>query len=130
MAHRGYGEGVPENSISSIKKSISEKVDFIEIDVQRTKDRVYILNHDKNFSRVSNKVTDYINEEITDLTYEQIKAFDIGKGFGDKYKNEKVPTIDEVLDLCNEKIGINLELKGNVDEKMIDDLMKMVEKKE
>ncbi|SFE58531.1 glycerophosphodiester phosphodiesterase family protein [Peptostreptococcus sp. D1] len=129
MGHRGFGDGVPENSISSIKKSISEKIDYIEIDVQRTKDRSYVLNHDKNFARVASSNNTFINEEVLDLTYDQIKEIRIGKGFGDKYKNEKVPTIEEVLELCKDKIGINLELKGNVDQRMMDDLMNIVDKK-
>lgn len=129
MGHRGFGDGVPENSISSIKKSISEKIDYIEIDVQRTKDRSYVLNHDKNFARVASSNNTFINEDVLNLTYDQIKEIRLGKGFGDKYKNEKVPTIEEVLDLCKDKIGINLELKGNVDQKMMDDLMDIVDKK-
>lgn len=129
MGHRGFGDGVPENSISSIKKSISEKIDYIEIDVQRTKDRSYVLNHDKNFARVASSNNTFINENVLNLTYDQIKEIRLGKGFGDKYKNEKVPTIEEVLDLCKDKIGINLELKGNVDQKMMDDLMDIVDKK-
>ncbi len=129
MAHRGYGYGVPENSISSIKKSIKEKIDYVEIDVQKTKDGKYILNHDKNFTRVAFGKPKEASERVGNLTYSQIRTFDIGSNFGPKYAGEKVPTIEDILDLCKGKIKINLELKEKVDSKMMDDLIKMVKER-
>lgn len=127
--HRGYGEGVPENSISAIKKAIDDKLDYIEIDVQRTKDRHYVLNHDKNFERVSYNKPPYIKKRVYELTLPQIEKLDIGSKVSPKYAGEKVPTLEEVLDTCKGKIKINLELKDNVDKKMMDDIMAMIEKK-
>lgn len=127
--HRGYGEGTPENSISAIKKAIDEKLDYIEIDVQRTKDRHYVLNHDKTFERVSKNKPPFIKKKVYELTYPQIETLDIGSKVSPKYKGERVPTIEQVLDLCKDKIKINLELKENVDRKMIDDIMKMISDK-
>lgn len=128
--HRGFGVGTPENSISAIKKSIDKNVvDYIEIDVQRTKDREYVLNHDKTFERVSYNKPDFINKKTLDLNLDQIKTLDIGSKVSSEYAGEKVPTIEEVLDLCKNNININLELKEDVDNKMMDDLMDLVKKK-
>lgn len=127
--HRGYGEGMPENSLSAIKKSIQDKLDYVEIDVQRTKDRKYVLNHDKTFERVSYNSPPYINKRVNQLTLSQIEKLDIGSKVSKKYSGERVPTLEQVLDLCKNKIKINLELKENVDKKMIDDVMDMIEKK-
>lgn len=127
--HRGYGVGTPENSISAIKKSIDNNVDYIEIDVQRTKDRKYVLNHDKTFERVSYEKPYFINKKVSDLNYSQIETLDIGRRVSQRYAGEKVPRIEEVLDVCKNKIKINLELKEGIDHEMIDDLMELVRKK-
>ena len=104
-------------------------VDYIEIDVQRTKDREYVLNHDKTFERVSYNKPDFINKKTLDLNLDQIKTLDIGSKISSEYAGERVPTIEEVLDLCKNNININLELKEGVDNKMMDDLMDLVKKK-
>lgn len=127
--HRGYGVGTPENSISAIKKSIDNNIDYIEIDVQRTKDRKYVLNHDKTFEKVSYEKPYFINKKVSDLNYSQIETLDIGRRVSQRYAGEKVPRIEEVLDVCKNKIKINLELKEGIDHEMIDDLMELVRKK-
>lgn len=127
--HRGYGVGTPENSISAIKKSIDNNIDYIEIDVQRTKDRKYVLNHDKTFERVLYEKPYFINKKVSDLNYSQIETLDIGRRVSQRYAGEKVPRIEEVLDVCKNKIKINLELKEGIDHEMIDDLMELVRKK-
>lgn len=127
--HRGYGVGTPENSISAIKKSIDNNIDYIEIDVQRTKDRKYVLNHDKTFERVSYEKPYFINKKVSDLNYSQIETLDIGRRVSQRYAGEKVPRIEEVLDVCKNKIKINLELKEGIDHETIDDLMELVRKK-
>lgn len=127
--HRGYGVGTPENSISAIKKSIDNNIDYIEIDVQRTKDRKYVLNHDKTFERVSYEKPYFINKKVSDLNYSQIETLDIGRRVSQRYAGEKVPRIEEVLDVCKNKIKINLELKEGIDHEMIDDLMELARKK-
>ena len=125
FAHRGYGYSMPENSISAIKRSIDEHLDYIEIDVQRTKDGHYVLNHDKTFKRVSVNKPSYIDKKIPQLTLKQIEALNIGS----RDKVEKVPTLEKVLDTCRNNIKINLELKEDVNKKMIDDILKMIEER-
>ena len=127
--HRGYGVGTPENSLSAIQKSIDNKLDYVELDVQRTKDRHYVMNHDKTFERVSYNQPPFINKRVYELTLPQIETLDIGSKVSPKYAGEKVPTLEQVLDLCKNRIKINLELKESVDKKMIDDVMDMIEKK-
>ncbi|MBC2576434.1 glycerophosphoryl diester phosphodiesterase membrane domain-containing protein [Peptostreptococcus canis] len=129
MGHRGFGRGTPENSISSAQKSIDEKLDFVEIDVQRTKDRIYVLNHDKTFRRVSANKPYYIDKLVTELTFDQIEKLDIGSKIGKEYSGEKVPTIESILDTAKGKIKVNIELKEDVDKKMIDDIMNIIDQK-
>lgn len=115
IGHRG-GEGV-ENSLGAIKNSIDKKIDYVEIDIQRTKDNYYIVNHDKTFKRVAG-----INKSASDMTLKEIKKISL-RG------EEKIPEINEVLKLSKNKINLFIELKGKTaDKKMVDDIVKLVKK--
>ena len=115
IGHRG-GEGV-ENSLGAIKNSIDKRIDYVEIDIQRTKDNYYIVNHDKTFKRVAG-----INKSASDMTLKEIKKISL-RG------EEKIPEIKEVLKLSKNKINLFIELKGKTaDKKMVDDIVKLVKK--
>lgn len=115
IGHRG-GEGV-ENSLGAIKNSIDKRIDYVEIDIQRTKDNYYIVNHDKTFKRVAG-----INKSASDMTLKEIKKISL-RG------EEKIPEIREVLKLSKNKINLFIELKGKTaDKKMVDDIVKLVKK--
>ena len=115
IGHRG-GEGV-ENSLGAIKNSIDRRIDYVEIDIQRTKDNYYIVNHDKTFRRVAG-----INKSASDMTLKEIKKISL-RG------EEKIPEINEVLKLSKNKINLFIELKGKTaDKKMVDDIVKLVKK--
>lgn len=54
IAHRVGGYLATENSIAGIEQAILQGADYTEIDIQRTKDGAYILNHDKMFKQLPN----------------------------------------------------------------------------
>lgn len=119
IAHRSFGNLAPENSIPALYKAIDYKADFTEIDVQRTKDNKYILNHDNTFKRVAN-----INKKSKDMTLNEIKKINIGSG---EFEGTKIPTAYEYLYNSKGKIKTFLELKGETaDKKMADDMIKLV----
>ncbi len=100
MAHRGYSKFYPENTMKAFQKAKKVKSDFIELDVQQTKDGILVISHDSNIKRRTG-----INANIFDLTYEELKKLDFGEG-------ERIPTLEEVLQFAKEKhINLNIELK-------------------
>lgn len=105
-AHRGSSLSSPENSLSSIKKAIEEKADYVEIDVMTTKDNEIVLFHDSTLKRI-----DGTNRVIGNITLEEVKAVDNGSYFSLEFKDEKIPTLKEVFDLTKGNIKINIELK-------------------
>ncbi len=122
VGHRGGGFGAPENTLAGIQFSIDNGAQWVEIDVQRSKDGFYILNHDQTFKRVAG-----VAEETTAMTLAQIRALQIGEAYGKAYRDERVPTLEEVLDYCKDKIGIKIELKGkSADVQMVRDVIAMV----
>jgi len=108
-AHRGSSFNTPGNSISSILKAVSEGSDYIEFDVQLTKDRKIILFHDANPSKYINNTT-----SIYKLNYSDLSGVDLGKGFTEQYLGEKVPTLEEIFAILKDYpfIGMNIEIKN------------------
>lgn len=122
VGHRGGGVHAAENSLEGIQKAIDKKINWSEIDVQRAKDGVYILNHDDTFKRLAG-----VNLKASDMNYDEIKKLEIRNLNNPAMKNVSVPRLEEALDLAKDKIGLFIELKGKTaDLKMVDDVVKMV----
>jgi len=106
MAHRGSSKAAPENTMAAIRKAIEEKADWVEIDVQETADGEVVVFHDSDFMKLAGR-----DLKIWDATTDDLKDIDIGSWFAPEFKEERVPTLADVLDECKGKIRINIELK-------------------
>lgn len=125
IAHRGGGNLAAENSILGMEKALNQGAKWSEIDVQRTKDGYYIINHDTTFYRVSGS-----KKKSTELTLNEIKKLKINDLFNVDGEAQEIPTIEEYLIASKSKIGLFIELKGSsADEKMVDDIVKLVKEK-
>ncbi|WP_085993968.1 glycerophosphodiester phosphodiesterase [Oceanobacillus senegalensis] len=107
VAHRGASGHAPENTMAAFQKGFEMKADYVEIDVQMTKDGELVVIHDTTVDRTTNG-TGYVG----DLTLEEIRQLDAGSWFSESYAGEKVPTFEEVLDAFRGKVGILIELKA------------------
>jgi glycerophosphoryl diester phosphodiesterase len=110
IAHRGAHVGIPENSLPAIKKAIELHCDFVEIDTRLTKDGHIVSVHNSS-------VDEYVvgsKGKVNDFTLEEIKKLDIGEKTGPNWKNTRIPTIEEILQVCKGKIGIYLDLKESL----------------
>lgn len=119
-SHRGNSYEAPENTVVAIKKAIATTADYVEIDVQETKDGEIILMHDSSVYRTTG-----VRKKVSELTYEEIKTLDAGAWFSETYKKTPVPTLREVLEICKGKIMLNIEIKA--DENMPNLEQKVVE---
>ena len=123
-AHRGASVRYPENTMSAFVGAKKLGADWIELDVQQTKDKQIVVSHDTNLARVTG-----VNKDIIDMDYSEIKKLDAGSFFNKKFKNEKIPLLSEVLEYAkNNNIRLNIELKPTgkeIDfEKQVVDLIK------
>ncbi|WP_223643080.1 glycerophosphodiester phosphodiesterase [Planococcus sp. 4-30] len=123
IAHRGASGHAPENTMEAFQKGVEMKSDYIEIDVQMTKDGELVVIHDTTVNRTTNGTG-----KVGDLTLEEIRQLDAGSWFSEAYAGEGVPTFEEVLDAFRGKVGILIELKApelypGVEEKMADALI-------
>ncbi|MDN7246108.1 glycerophosphodiester phosphodiesterase [Planococcus shenhongbingii] len=123
VAHRGASGHAPENTMEAFQKGFEMKADYIEIDVQMTKDGELVVIHDTTVDRTTNGTG-----KVGDLTFEEIRQLDAGSWFSEDYAGEKVPTFEEVLDAFRGKVGILIELKApelypGMEEKVADALI-------
>ncbi|OKL50300.1 glycerophosphodiester phosphodiesterase family protein [Boudabousia marimammalium] len=125
VAHRGGGDLGAENTIQGIQKAIDQGVAWTEIDVQRTKDNQYIINHDKDFARVTG-----VAKKPGEMTLAEIKELQVKNEFYPDQPAQPVPTFTEILDASKGKIGVFVELKGeSADEKMVDEVVALIKDK-
>ena len=105
-AHRGFAAQAPENTLSAIRRAIDIQADYTEIDVHQTRDGVVVLLHDRDFRRVAGD-----SRRLDQLSFEEARGIDVGSWFAAEFANEKVPTLEEAIQLCRDKIRVNIELK-------------------
>lgn len=106
MAHRGDSSEAPENTMAAFESAIDNMADYIELDVQMTKDGVVVVSHDSNLRRVTG-----VNKNIWQVTYDEIKDLDAGSFFDPQFAGETIPTLEEVVQLTKGKIRLNIEMK-------------------
>jgi glycerophosphoinositol glycerophosphodiesterase len=105
IAHRG---GIPENTLSAFRLSKTGGASGIEVDLVFSKDSHPVLLHDDTVDRTSNG-----HGRVDELTFEQLRVLDFGGKFGPEFAGERIPTLHEALDLCEElDLVLFLELKG------------------
>ena len=109
FAHRGSKGTHPENTLVAFKEAISVKADGIELDVQLSRDNQMVIIHDGDVNRTTNGTG-----LVKDQTLSQLQVLDAGSWFDPQYKDERIPTFKEVLELLVETdyAGIlNVEIK-------------------
>ena len=107
-AHRGDSNKAPENTLSAFSAAIDDLADCIELDIQMTSDGVLVVMHDSSLYRTTG-----LNKNVSEVTYEEIQQLDAGSWFSEEFAGEKVPTLEEVLQLVQGKIDLNIEIKTN-----------------
>ncbi|NQT39103.1 MAG: glycerophosphodiester phosphodiesterase [Planctomycetes bacterium] len=105
-AHRGASAAAPENTLAAVQRAIDDGADWVEIDVQETADGEVVVFHDSDFMKLAG-----VNLKIWDATMADLKEIDVGSRFAPEFKDQRVPTLGEVLDTCKGKVGVNIELK-------------------
>lgn len=121
-AHRGYSSIAPENTLASIQASIDAMADYVEVDVQETKDGVVVLLHDSNLRRTTG-----VNKNIWNITYEELLGYNAAKRFKN-YEETSIPTLEEALLLCQNSIFMNIEIKvTNHEKQLVEKVVHLIE---
>ncbi len=106
-AHRGASAFYPENTMAAFYGAAELGADWIELDVQQTKDGQLVVMHDANLKRTTG-----VSASIWNVTYDEIAGLDAGQGFDGQYAGEHIPLLSQVLDFAGESdVRLNIELK-------------------
>lgn len=97
--HRGNPAEQPENTLASFRSAIDAGVDMIECDVHMSADGHLVVIHDDTVDRTTNGAG-----AIRDKTLAELRSLDAGQG-------ERLPLLQEVVDLARDRVGLCIELK-------------------
>ena len=135
VAHRGASAYAPEHTLAAYRLAIEQGADFVEQDLQMTKDGHLICSHDAELSRTTD-VAEVFPDRATsrdpdgggaakrgwyaiDFTLEEIKRLDAGSWFSranpfaarESYKGQRVPTLEEAIKAIGNRAGLYIEMK-------------------
>ncbi|WP_069789723.1 glycerophosphodiester phosphodiesterase [Cyanobacterium sp. IPPAS B-1200] len=108
IAHRGLPKESPENTLAAFRLAIAQGADGIEGDFHLTKDKHIVCIHDSHTARVANKKL-----IVKDSTLAELQKLDVGYWFNSAFKNEKIPTLEEVLAILPSETKLFLEIKSD-----------------
>jgi glycerophosphoryl diester phosphodiesterase len=125
VAHRGASAYAPEHTLAAYRLALEQKADYVEQDLAVTKDGALVCIHDLTLERTTNVeelFPDRFVEDTTgpkpgrrwlvgDFTLAEIKRLDAGSWFDPKFRDARVPTFQEAVDLIRGKAGLYPELK-------------------
>lgn len=107
VAHRGASAEAPENTLAAFRLALEQGCDAIELDIHLSADEKIIVVHDATLERTTSGTG-----AVAELTADELREFDAGGWFGPAFASERLPLLDEVLDLVPPEIQLNVEVKG------------------
>ncbi len=128
IAHRGANKKAPQNTIPAFVTAINEGTNGFETDVHLTKDGVPVICHNYTIDATSDG-----RGEVSSYKLEELKKFDFGAYFSEKFKGTTLPTLDEFLEITSQSTAeiINIELKCPKDNNithLVEETLKSVKK--
>lgn len=110
VAHRGYPQRFPENTLVGVEGAIDAGATYVEIDVQLTRDLVPVLFHDESLRRVCGA-----EGTVSRYTFEELRRFPASEPgrYGTRYAHERIPSLVEFATLLarHTHVGAFVELK-------------------
>lgn len=106
MGHRGAREAAPENTLSSFLAAETMGAHGIELDVMLSKDDKLIVIHDYDLDATTNG-----KGAVKEYTLAEIKELDAGAWFDESFTGERIPVLEEVIEILDPLTLINIELK-------------------
>ncbi|GAA3781839.1 glycerophosphodiester phosphodiesterase [Streptomyces chiangmaiensis] len=100
VAHRGASAYAPENTLAAVDRAAAMGIDWVENDVQRTKDGRLVVIHDATLDRTTDVKKLYPRRSpwrVKDFTAAEIARLDAGSWFGPPYAGARVPTLRQYM---------------------------------
>ncbi len=107
VGHRGASHDAPENTLAAFRLAWERGADGIEGDFYLSSDGRVVCIHDKDTERVAG-----VKYMVAETTFDELRKLDVGAWKAEKWRGEKIPTLEEVLATVppNKKIFIELKV--------------------
>jgi len=109
IAHRGESYDAPENTLAALRLAWQRNDDAVEIDVHLSQDEKIVVIHNDDTLKFSG-----ISHKVKDQTLEELQRLDVGKYKGDRWANERIPTLAEALSIVPKQKMIFIEIKSDI----------------
>lgn len=92
IAHRGASHDAPENTVSAALLAWKQEADGLEMDIHLTADGHPVVIHDPTLARTTGG-----SGRVEEMLLAQLKGLDAGKWKSDRFADEKIPVLEEML---------------------------------
>lgn len=106
IAHRGFSDQAPENTMAAFRKAVAAGADMIELDVRESSDHKLVVIHDKRIRR-----TTLQRGEVRSYTGAELRRMDNGSWFAPNFSHERILYLNEALKLVKKGMFFNIEIK-------------------
>lgn len=106
IGHRGASHDAPENTLASVNLAWQRNADAVEIDIYLSKDGQIVAYHDKTTKRIGGR-----DQEVKAQTLEELQTLDVGSWKHAQYKDERVPTLRQILETIPANKRLFIEIK-------------------
>ena len=107
IGHRGAPRQAPENTLASFNRALELGADGIELDVHLSRDGHAVVIHDRLVDRTTDGTGPVDQFDLADL-----RRLDAGSHFSESSRSERIPLLDQALDLVPDGYEVQVELKG------------------
>jgi len=105
LGHRGAKSYAPENTLAAFLRALDQGAHGVELDAKLSADGVVVVHHDETVNRTTNG-----KGRVGQLSLAQLRELDAGSFFSEKFRGEKIPTLEEVFESIGRRAVINVEL--------------------
>lgn len=123
FAHRGASAYAPENTLAAFEAALEQGADAIEVDAGLSADGHVVVIHDAEVDRTTGG-----RGLVGEMSLAGLRALDAGGYFSERFRGEKIPTLEEVFESFGRRTFINVELKnrGGTGDHLVDSVCALV----
>lgn len=111
VAHRGASARAPENTLAAFNLALEMGAKHVELDIRATGDGRVVVLHDPTLDRTTSG-----SGPVSETDWSEVRKLDAGAWFGAEFAGERVPSLDEALQLCQGKARLHIEIKDGARE--------------
>lgn len=108
IAHRGASDEAPENTLVAFQRALEQGADALECDVHLSADGEVVVIHDDTVDRTTDGTG-----AVAGMTLEELHQLDAGSWKGPQFAGQRIPTLQEIIELLGETIPLFIEFKGS-----------------